>query len=385
MKISKIETLRLKESDKPVPAGSRESWDTITRRGSQMDRYKTWYQDKSDWAAQSGNVWISITAEDGTRGLGFAPNADVTATIIETHLSKLVLERDPLSTEAISDIMWRASAGLIGGSTARAISGIDAALWDLKGNLLQEPVYKLLGGPARDYVKCYATSDDLDWSQELGFQRFKMSCPWSAEDGEHGLQAMEQKFANARTIVGDQADIAFNPVMSFDLEYAVKVAERLRPFNLRWLEEMLPPEDYEGHAELRKRAPYAVLATGEDHHRANQFMRLASRRMVDILQPDVQWCGGITELVKICHIAEATGLRVNPHFGANTPMGLHACLALPAIEGAEYWLGTAPGIPIRFNNKIPGHLNPENGTSTPPDRPGLGFEIEDDQLTPYFQ
>mgnify|MGYP003315331141 FL=1 len=147
-----------------------------------MDMYKTWYQDKSDWAAQSGNVWISIPAEDGTRGLGFAPNADVTATIIETHLSKLVLERDPLSTEAISDIMWRASAGLIGGSTARAISGIDAALWDLKGNLLQEPVYNLLGGPARDYVKCYATSDDLDWSQELGFQRFKMSCPWSAED-----------------------------------------------------------------------------------------------------------------------------------------------------------------------------------------------------------
>ena len=313
MNISTIQPLRLANSEQVIPAGSRKSWDVTTRRGSQMNRYRHWYENKTEWAPQSGDVWVAITAEDGTRGLGFAPTADVTATIIETHLSRLLVGRSALSTEALSDIMWRASAGLIGGSIARAISAIDAALWDLKGNILKQPVYSLLGGPSREYVKCYATSDDIDWSKELGFERFKMSCPWSADDGEQGLQEMEAKFAKARAIVGDQADIAFNPVMSFDLEYAVKTAERLRPFNLRWLEEMLPPDDYEGHVELRRRVPYAILATGEDHHRANQFMRLASGRLVDILQPDVQWCGGITELVKISHIAEATGLRVNPH------------------------------------------------------------------------
>ena len=385
MNISTIQTLRLANSEQIIPEGSRKSWDVTTRRGSQMNRYRHWYENKTEGAPQSGDVWVAITAEDGTRVLGFAPNADVTATIIETHLSRLLIGRSALSTEALSDIMWRASAGLIGGSIARAISAIDAALWDLKGNILKQPVYSLLGGPSREYVKCYATSDDIDWSKELGFERFKMSCPWSADDGEQGLQEMEAKFAKARAIVGDQADIAFNPVMSFDLEYAVKTAERLRPFNLRWLEEMLPPDDYEGHVELRRRVPYAILATGEDHHRANQFMRLASGRLVDILQPDVQWCGGITELVKICHIAEATGLRVNPHLGANTPMGLHACLALPAIEGAEYWLGTAPGVPISFNNMVPGHVDPENGVAVPSSRPGLGFEIEDDQLSLYFE
>ena len=145
MNISTIQTLRLANSEQVIPEGSRKSWDVTTRRGSQMNRYRHWYENKTEWAPQSGDVWVAITAEDGTRGLGFAPNADVTATIIETHLSRLLVGRSALSTEALSDIMWRASAGLIGGSIARAISAIDAALWDLKGNILKQPVYSLLG------------------------------------------------------------------------------------------------------------------------------------------------------------------------------------------------------------------------------------------------
>ncbi|CAI7993175.1 L-rhamnonate dehydratase [Geodia barretti] len=199
-----------------------------------------------------------------------------------------------------------------GGIATVAQSGIDLALWDLKGKLLEQPVYRLLGGPCRDKIDIYVTSDDLDWSMELGFHAFKVSNPVHYEEGIDGLNILDEHIGKARDMVGYDVELMYNPVMSFNVEFAIRVAERLRKYGLRWLEEPLIPTDLEGHIELKKAINWVPLATGEDHHGRHAFRQLIEHRAIDIAQPDLKWCGGLTEAVKIYTIAEAAGIATIP-------------------------------------------------------------------------
>ena len=331
------------------------------------------------------SVWAKVTAEDGTFGLGQTNFGDPVAALIDQHFPLLLVGQDCLATEKLNDILWRGTKayGTIG-LAACAISAVDLALWDLKGKLLGQPVYRLLGGPVRDRQFCYATSDDLDWSQELGFRAFKVSCPAGSWDEDEGLDRIEAHVAAAREAVGASAALAFNPVMPFDAEYAVRVAERLRPFRLRWLEEPLVPEDLEGHAAIRKAITWVPLATGEHHQTRFPFRQLVEQRAVDVLQPEIKSVGGLSECVKIYHIAEAAGIKVILHAGANNPFGLHFSLAMPNVPWAEYFLGSAPGIPLDEVATIPGHRPPHEGYATPSDAPGFGMEIDPAWIEPYF-
>ena len=113
-------------------------------------------------------------------------------------------------------------------------------------------MYSLIGGPCRDKALIYVTSDDLDWSLELGFKHFKVSNPAHYDEGIDGINIVEEKIANAREMVGPNAELMYNPVMSFNVEFAVRLADRLRPYGLRWFEEPLIPTDLEGHIELKR-------------------------------------------------------------------------------------------------------------------------------------
>jgi L-rhamnonate dehydratase len=263
-----------------------------------------------------------------------------------------------MALEYLNDLMWRSTQRFgAGGLASVAQSGIDLALWDLKGKLLDQPVYRLLGGPSRDRILCYATSDDLDWSKELGFKHFNVSNPAHYDSGIDGLNMVEEKIASARETVGPGAELMYNPVMSFNVEFAVRMAERLRPYGLRWLEEPLVPGDLEGHVELRKRVGWMPIATGEDHHGRWTFRQLIEHRAVDVLQPDIKWCGGLSEAIKIYTLGEAAGLITVPHTGAGTPWGQHFSMAMPESPMAEF--------------------------VTPSDAPGFGMEIAEEWITPW--
>ena len=153
--------------------------------------------------------------------------------------------------------------------------------------------------PAREAIECYCTSDDLDWSMELGFRAFKISNPVHYEEGTDGINRLEEKVAKARETVGPKADLMLNPVMSYNVEFAARVMERLKPYRLRWIEEPLVPNDMEGLSQLKRAVPTLPLATGEDHHSRHEFREMVERRCVDVLQPDLRWCGGLSEVLKI--------------------------------------------------------------------------------------
>ena len=386
MKIKEIRVVKVNIPHvPPATPARRPSWNESEPRQMPINKYPEFSNLPHELPSiGAGEVWVKITAEDGTWGLGSCGFGESTAVVIDYVFAPLLEGRDCLAIGFLNDLMFRSIQRL--GSTGHATSAqsaVDLALWDLNGKLLGLPVYSLLGGPCRDRVLLYATGDDLDWSQELGFQRFKITNPSHYDMGIKGLNILEDKVANARKIIGPDADLMVNGVMSYNVEFTVRLAERLRPYDLRWLEEPLIPPDLEGHIAIRRAVPWMPIATGEDHRGRHAFRQLVEHRCADVLQPDLKWCGGLSEAVKIYTLAEAAGIITVPHGGANSPFGQHFAMAMPESPMAEYWLGSDPGIPLDEVRPIPGMAMPVDGYVTPSDAPGFGLEIEEDWIEPW--
>ncbi|NML08172.1 enolase C-terminal domain-like protein [Sphingomonas sp. G-3-2-10] len=326
----------------------------------------------------SGEFWVRVTAENGETGLGHSHWGDLAAPTVR-FFANLIEGRDCFATELLNDLMWR-SAQRFGanGIASLARSAIDLALWDLKGKLLGQPVWRLLGGPVRPHLDCYFTGADIEWGRELGFKAFKMRNSAHHVDGIAGLNRLEDEVAAVRSRIGDEAELMLNPVMSFTLDYAVRVAERLAPYRLRWIEEPLMPHDIDGLVALKRAAPFTPIATGEDHHGRHAFRELVQRGAADIVQPDIRWAGGLTETLKIYAIAEAAGVATSAHGGGGMPAGQHFSLALPETEPCEYVVRTPAGVPLDQAKRIPGMATPVDGRIVPSDAPGFGYEFGKD-------
>ena len=278
-----------------------------------------------------------VEADDGTTGLGLTTHAGPVLSIINEHYRDQLVGEPVMATEKCFDMMVRMSAAYGNqGLTSFAISAVDLALWDLKGKLLQRPVYELLGGPQKERIFCYATGFNIEWFVELGFRAVKLPMPYGPEDGIDGLYKTEEMVADAREKIGDAVELMLDCWMALDVEYMVRLAEILKPYQLRWIEDYLLPDDMAGFAAVRRRLLGQGLATGEHWYLPQTFALAAEQQLVDIFQPDVKWVGGLSAAVRICHIAEAAGLDVVPHGGMNDPYGQHLIFALPG-----YGLGRA--------------------------------------------
>ena len=387
MKIRDVRAVRVNVPEPPARTRARRpGWNTRSPRALPINKYPEFSTTHRGMpgADTADHLWVQVVAEDGTWGLGRTSFASITAPIVERHFGPLLIGRDCMALEHLNDLMWRSTQRFgSGGLASAAQSAVDIALWDLKGKLLGEPVYRLIGGPCRERVLCYATSDDLDWSKELGFRHFKVSNPVHYDAGIAGLDAAERHISAAREAVGSGAELMYNPVMSFNVEFAVRVAERLRPYGLRWLEEPLIPSDLEGHVQLRRRVGWLPLATGEDHRGRWEFRQLVEARAVDVLQPDIEWCGGLSEAIRIYAIGEAAGLITIPHTGAGTPWGQHFAISMPESPMAEFWMGSAPGVPLTEASPIPGMPVPEDGHVAASQAPGFGMEIDPGWIEPW--
>ena len=323
-----------------------------------------------------------VTAQDGTWGLGLTQHGAPAVSVINDHLGPALAGEDCMATEKLWDLMLRLTAPYGGtGLASYAISAVDTALWDLKGKLLQRPVYELLGGPQKERIFCYATGFDTEWYMELGFKATKVFTQQGASGGADGIKENEDLVASTRELVGDRVELMLDCWLSMDVEHLVRLAEVVRPYRLKWIEDYLPFDDLEGYAEARRRLPWQTLATGEHWYLPRTFATAAKRGLVDILQPDVLWGGGITAGVKICHLAEAFGLSVITHAGMNYPYGQHLAFAMPAIVWGERSQGVSePGVPLEEMVEIPGTAVVKDGYLVPSDAPGFGFEVTRDWL-----
>ena len=386
MKITEIRAMRL---NAPAHAhqtqARRPSWWEEAEVANPMSRYPKVKAHRNLWLPQWEGVWCKVTAEDGTWGIGSTSHGRPVAAVIDDHLAPQLMGEDCLATEKLSDMMFRLTKPY--GSTglaSYAISAVDLALWDLRGKLLGQPVYKLLGGAQKERIFCYATGNDVDWYQELGFRAFKLACPYGPADGLDGIDKNEAFVARVREQIGDQCELMLDCWMAFDVEYTVRLAERLRPYRLKWMEECLIPEDFDAHIALRQRLPWQTLATGEHWYTHVPFQWAASHGVADILQPDINWCGGVTTCQKIAAIADAAGISVIMHGGGNSVFGQHFSIATPAVPWLECFVGTPPGVPLAEGWRLPGQAIPQDGWLTPNDAPGFGLDIPAAWFTPFF-
>ena len=381
MKIAKIEAFNIlnpiaggKFEPGPGEGGARrDPWTKSAEVANPMSRYPKYKALRASWLSPWSAVGCLVTADDGTWGFGVTGYGNPVCAIINEHVGPLLEGENPLATDRLFDMMTRiASPYSPAGLASYAISAIDLALWDLKGRKLGMPVYELAGGPARDTQFCYSTGNDTDWFMELGFEATKLACPFGPTDGLGGLDGNEELVARTREMIGPRRDLMLDCWMAFDVEFAVRLAERLRPYNLKWMEDCLIPEKMSAHRALRDRLPWQTLSTGEHWYTPYTFFDAARDRLVDIFQPDINWVGGFTACQRIAAIADAAGLETILHAGMNTPYGQHFTYSNTNTRWGEFFVGGAPGIPLERTHRYPGMAVPKDGRCVPSDAPGFG-------------
>jgi L-rhamnonate dehydratase len=358
-----------------VTPARRPVWTDDAEVASPMSRYPRFKRLRSTWRPRWPSVGCLVTATDGSWGFGMTRYGTPVISIINEHMGPLLVGEPCMATEKLWDVMVRVTSPYGGGLASYAISAVDLALWDLKGKLLGRPVYEVIGGPARQNIECYATGNDTDWQMEIGFKATKVACPYGPADGLRALAMNEEFIAAKRSLVGDAVDLMVDWGMAFDVDFAVRFAQRMRPYKLRWIEDCLMPDDLDGQAELRQRLPGETLATGEHWYTLGPFANAAARRSADVFQPDIGWAGGLTGCLKIAHIAEGAGLSVIPHAGMNTPYGQHFGMAVSNSPCGEYFVASAPGVPLDEVRLTPGMQTPSSGFVTPSDEPGFGLGL----------
>lgn len=324
-----------------------------------------------------GTLVVEIEADNGVTGFAVSTGGEPAAWIVQHHLARFIIGANATDVELIWDQMYLSSVfygrkGLV----LNAISCVDLALWDLLGKLRQEPVYHLLGGAVRDELLFYATGARPDLAQKMGFIGGKLPLHHGPAEGDEGMRQNLDLLAQMRTRTGNDFWLMYDCWMSLNLDYAVRFANAAAAYQMKWIEEALLPDDYWGYAELKKKLPAGMLAsTGEHEATRWGFRLLLEMECADILQPDVNWCGGITELIKISAMADARGILVVPH--GSSVYSYHFSLTRHNSPFSEF-LMMAPKadtiIPM-FSPLLLDEPVPVNGRMRLTDAPGFGVRL----------
>jgi len=323
-------------------------------------------------------IMVEIRTDDGIVGYGRGAGGPVGKEIVEGHLARFLLGQDPFNIELLWDQMYRGTMPYgVKGVVIHAISGVDIALWDVVGKAKDEPVWRLLGGRTKELIPAYLTGFDTQSYVDAGFTRGKIPMPHGPADGWAGMKANVEAVRRAREILGPDGDLMLDCYMAWDVEYTLRMAELVEPYRVRWIEETLPPSDYDGYAEVRSKVRGTAIATGEHECTRWGHLELLKRRAVDVLQPDIHWVGGISELKKIVAMASAFNVPVIPHGGGMYPESLAVIASSVNCPLAECLIGDYaeqqrdlwPNLPL-----------PEAGFVSLPEGPGLGVEVNTDAL-----
>ncbi|MDQ6707689.1 MAG: L-rhamnonate dehydratase [Acidobacteriota bacterium] len=379
----KITGVRLLEPKlrRPIPkfTPAAGSWSTTgVEVASPMSIYPDYKAERSLFMPDSGKLpgfTVQITTDKGVTGYGTGGTGG--GPLVQQHFSKLLIGKDPFDIERLWDTLWRSSmhydrAGIGTG----AISGVDLALWDLVGNALGMPVYKLIGGETKTRIPAYCTGNDIEQHLAFGFKRVKLAIPHGPADGREGMRKNLDLVKRTRDQVGLDGDIMLDCWMSWTERYTIEMTEMLTPYRVYWVEEVLQPHDYEGFGRLNAGIKSTRIATGEHEYTRYGFRQLLEHRSAAIWQPDIHWCGGLTELRKIAALAATYDIPVIPHVGG-TQDGVHFIMATTNSPWAEMFM-PPPGGPkevyTRFEEDNQVTRGPEGIYTRPSERPGFGWD-----------
>lgn len=298
-------------------------WLIDSKFSTPMSRYPEFSKSRVDFGINVlGSFYVEIEATDGTTGFATGFGGPPACWLTKHHFERFLIGADPRDTNRLWDQMFRASM-FYGrkGLPIAVISVIDLALWDLVGKIRNEPVYKMIGGAVHDDISFYCTCSNAINAKNNGFWGGKVPLPYGPDDGPEGLRKNAEFLRRQREEVGPDFPIMVDCWMSLTVPYVIDLVNATKDLNINWFEETLHPDDYDGYAQLKRAIPFMKLTTGEHEYTKYGFRKLIEGRNVDILQPDVMWLGGLTELLKVTAQAAAYDIPVVPH--ASGPYSYH--------------------------------------------------------------
>jgi len=339
------------------------------------------------------NTLMEIQAEGGLIGIGscFTNRVFVEASL--THLKPMLIGETVFEAERVSEKLRQLTFWYgRGGAIEHTISGLDIALWDLMGKALKQPVSRLLGGNYRDRMKPYASilfdepgklKEKLLKQVSRGFKAIKMG--WRPF-GRVSRKYDELLIKSARDAVGDDVELMVDAGGSeqywpHGVAWARETARMLGDYHIVWFEEALKPDDLDGFKELRATSPVKI-ATGEVFTRRQTFQPYITQRALDIIQPDMTKCGGLSEGRRMAWMAYDHGVLLVPH-GWNTAIGVAADLALTAAMPVAGWVEYQTEVPYVEELIEPRFKLDKDGMLPIPTGPGLGISLNPDAVAKF--
>ncbi len=333
--------------------------------------------------APISSIYLRIGTDGGAEGLYGPIDKDV-AVVVDQELRPFLMGKDALAGEKLWDQLYRSNRLARRGLYLMAISAVDNTLWDLRGRYFKTPVYRLLGGPTRASVEAYASC--LGYSLELdkaaaraaqvkkdGYRYQKWFLGYGPGDGPEGMRKNVDLVRTVREAVGDDTELMFDVYSGWDLTYALAWAKQVEKYRPRWIEEATQAEKIRTFVELRRGTSIPV-ASGEHIQGRWEVFDYLKEGALSVVQCDPEWCGGTSELVKICAVASLYDVPVIPH-GHSIHAALHVIASQsPAVcQLAEYLILKMRSY-YHFEKHPPA---PKNAHFELPDGPGYNIEFDD--------
>jgi L-alanine-DL-glutamate epimerase-like enolase superfamily enzyme len=337
-------------------------------------------------------IIVRVRTSDGVTGYGEAhpgrsPGAIVS--LIHNTIAPMLIGMEATDCNGVWSRVYKmqiASHGL-GAGAALALSGIDMALWDIRGKLANMPLYKMLGG-ARRRIKAYAGGI------ALGFQPAESLAQEAQSYVARGYKAIKlrlgdgiandiERVTHVRKVLGDQIDILTDANAIYTLDDVRRILPVLAEMHVMWLEEPFACNNFGAYREAARIAGSVPIAAGENHYTRYEFAQLLEGRAVQIFQPDLSKTGGITEAMRIAALASAWGISVHPHSSA-TGLNHSACLHyLAAVDNGGYFEAcVAHSNPLRDMFGLTFEIGPD-GCVEPLDGPGLGLDVDEREFAKF--
>lgn len=327
-------------------------------------------------------IYLRIRATGGLEGL-YGPIEKEPAMVVQERLRPFLIGKDALAGEVLWDQLYRSDRHSRDGYYMMAISAVDNTLWDLRGKVYGVPVYRLLGGPSRDklemYVSTLGSSLELDKVrtralelQKQGFRYQKWFIAYGPGSGPEGMRKNVELVKTLRETLGEDTELMFDTYSGWDQTYALEWAHRVEPYRVRWMEEVTHPEKIGSFAEMH-RSTTIPIAAGEHFYGRWEVQRYLKENALSVVQADPEWCGGITELIKIGTVCSLYDVPCIPHghslrAAAHTifsqspmtfPLGEYLAIKMQhyyhfeknpmTVENAHIALPTGPGFNVQLD------------------------------------
>ncbi|KAM4065959.1 L-rhamnonate dehydratase [Hirsutella rhossiliensis] len=343
---------------------------------SQWEQYR---KSRTSWGINAlGSFLVEVEASDGTVGFATGFGGPPACWLAHQHFERFLIGADPRNTNLLFEQMYRASL-FYGrkGLPLAVISVIDLAVWDLLGKLRNEPVYRLIGGAMRERIDFYCTGPQPTAARDMGFWGAKVPLPFCPEEGRESLRKNVEFLRKHREAVGPDFPIMVDCYMSLNVSYTIDLVKACEGLDINWWEECLSPDDTDGFEQIKRAHPTVKFTTGEHEYSRYGFRKLIEGRNLDIIQPDVMWLGGMTELLRVAAMAAAYDIPVVPH--ASGPYSYHFVLSQPNTPFQEYLANSPNGesvLPV-FGDLFVDEPIPTAGylTAGDLDKPGFGLTI----------